>query len=195
MAPPIFPTLAGITWPVKRTPLWNTLKQEMASGAITRVPLYSYPRYQYELSFELLRADANAEWQTLEAFWNGVNGGGAMFLFNDLADNTVAAQPFGEGDGITNTFQLVRSLGGFTVPVFTPNIIAGIKIGGTPTSAYTLGSYGQIVFTTAPGAGQLLTWDGSFYWPCYFDEDSAAFSQFAYRFWELQSVKFTSAKL
>jgi len=196
MTPPIFPTLAGISWPVKRTPIWNTLKQSMVSGAVTRVPLSSYPRYQYELSFEFLRAaPLFEEWQQLDSFINSVSGAGSMFLFNDPNDNTASAQDFGLGDGVTTEFQLVRALDGFVVPVFTPNVITDIKIAGVSTAAYTLGNYGEITFTTAPPSGELLTWDGTFYWPCYFDDDSTEFSQFLYQFWELKSLKFTTAKL
>jgi hypothetical protein len=48
-------------------------------------------------------------------------GGFDTFLFTDPDDNAVAAQTFGVGDGDQDAFQLVRTLGSFTEPVYDLN--------------------------------------------------------------------------
>lgn len=122
MAYPLFPALAGLAWPVTRTPQAASIRQKAISGRETFQPLWPAPLYQYEVSFALLRADAmHAEWQTLVGFWNGVMfAPGGVFAFDDPNDNEASDEPFGTGDGATEAFQLVRSLGGFAEPVLNP---------------------------------------------------------------------------
>src|SRR5579872_5568731 len=119
MSIPVFPTLPGIEYPVKRSPLASTLRQKAISGRETFQPRWNSPLYRYEVSFALLRAaQAFAEWQCLQGFWNEVMfAPGGVFQFNDPNDNAIADQPIGTGDGSTTAFQLVRTLGGFTEPV------------------------------------------------------------------------------
>lgn len=122
MSYPVFPTLPGLEFPVKRTPLAASLRQKAISGRETFQPKWTAPLYQYEVSFALLRAaPLFAEWQALAGFWNSVMfAPGGVFQFDDPNDDRVNAQPTGTGDGSTTSFQLVRSLGGFTEPVLCP---------------------------------------------------------------------------
>lgn len=122
MTYPSFPTLAGMEFPVKRSPLASSLRQKAISGRETFQPRWSAPLYKYEVSFALLReAAAYAEWQQLQGFWNAVMfAPGGVFQFSDPSDNSASGQPIGTGDGATSTFQLVRTLGGFPEPVFAP---------------------------------------------------------------------------
>jgi hypothetical protein len=60
-----------------------------------------------------------------------------VFQYQDIDDYTVTAQEFGEGDGTTTDFQLVRTLGGFDeevlAPIGTPSIYldgVNVPIGG-----------------------------------------------------------------
>lgn len=119
---PSFPTLAGMEFPVKRSPLASSLRQKAISGRETFQPRWSAPLYKYEVSFALLReVAAFAEWQLLLGFWNAVMfAPGGVFQFSDPNDNAASLQPIGTGDGTTASFQLVRTLGGFTEPVFNP---------------------------------------------------------------------------
>src|ERR1022692_4709484 len=138
MAPPLFPSLPGLTYPVKRTANWSGSKLESLGGKKVRTSYFSYPTYSYDLPFSVLRSDAtNHEWQTLGGFINSMYGATGLFLYNDPNDNLTSAQGFGVGDGTSVTFQLVRVLGGFVEPVFFPNVITDIKIAGTSTAAYT----------------------------------------------------------
>jgi uncharacterized protein (TIGR02217 family) len=194
---PVFPSLPGITFPVKRAAVWSSTKHESLSGKRVRISYYSYPLYQFEVAFNFLRsAAAYLEWQQLAGFINQLTGGTGAFLFQDPNDYQATAQTFGIGDGVTTTFQLVRSLGGFVEPVFAPDSpITTIAINGTPTGAYTVSSTGSIVFNTAPSNGAALTWTGTFKWVCRFDDDAWGFENFALNLFELKALKFSSEKL
>jgi hypothetical protein len=122
MTLPVFPTLPGLEYPVKRSPLASSLRQKAISGRETLQPLWTAPLYKYEVSFSLLRQAATyQEWQLLQGFWNSVMfTPGGVFQFDDPNDNTASVEPFGTGDGSTTQFQLVRALGGFAEPVLDP---------------------------------------------------------------------------
>lgn len=55
-----------------------------------------------------------------------------------------------------------------------------------------LGAGGTIAFATAPAAGAAIVWSGRWTWLCRFDEDSLAFGNFMYLFWELKKCAFTT---
>lgn len=199
MALPVFPALIGLDWPVLRTPDWsNTDVQRSVTGKRTTLARQSYPFYRYELSHSLLRSDAaNLEWQTLLSFYNSVNGPANLFRYTDPADGTATAQAIATGDGVTQNFQLVRTLSGigasFTDPVFYPTAAQlfdnGSPIGG---GSYTLGPTGNIFMNLA--AGHVLSWTGTFDWLCRFDDSSATFEQFMITFWALKKIKFSTEK-
>ncbi len=197
MALQVFPSLPGITFPVKKTPVWAATKHDSLSGKRVRTSYYSFPGYKFELAFNFLRTDASLlEWQTLAGFINAMNGAAGAFLYNDITDNSATSQTFGVGDGTTTTFQLVRSLGTFTEPVFAPDSpIPTVAINGTPTIAYSVSSTGSIIFNSAPLVGQTLTWTGTFKWVCRFDDDEYGFENFATKLFELKSLKFSTEKL
>ena len=191
----IFPTLAGLEYPVVRTPVFKTLTQESASGMETRAALQLYPRWQWTLSFNFLRDDANNEFRTLLAFFLARKGSFESFLYVDPDDNTVAAQPVGLGDGSNKVFQLVRSLGGFTEPVLTPILIT-IYVGGValgPSDWSSLGG-GQVQLNSAPGHGVAVTADIAYWWPVRFLADQYDFSKFMNRLWEQKKLDFISVK-
>ena len=203
MALPVFPSssLPGLTWPVKRAPSWQTIKQDALSGKRTRFALQAFPIWRYELIFSLLRAQAAyAEWQTLVGFYNSLYGGEGLFQFNDPNDGSVTAQAFGTGTGSTATvFQLVRSLGGFIEPVYLPNTSSGFHIydnGTDVTANATVGNYGAVTFASiAPALGDALTWTGSFGWPCRFDDEAMDLDNFMYQYWELKKLTFSTELL
>jgi hypothetical protein len=187
-------------FPVKRIPEWSTVKQDALSGKRVRAQNFSYPIWHWEVGFDFLRsAAAYEEFQQLADLINAVTGGTGLFLYNEPTDNAATAQQFAIADGSSVSYQLVRSLfsGGLASPepVFFPNVITDVKVNGVPTSAYTVSPYGQIVFATPPNAGNILTWDGTFYWGCRFDDDQFAFSNFMLSLWDMKQLKFSSEKL
>ena len=201
MAIPVFPTssLPGLTYPIKRTLVWQTIKQEALSGKRTAFALRGAPTYKYEAIFSVLRSSAAfLEQQTLQGFINNLFGGQGLFQYNDPNDGSVTTQTFGIGTGLTaSTFQLVRTLGGFVEPVYLPN--AGIHIfdnGSDVTANATVANYGVVSFATiAPAAGHTLTWTGTFGWPCRFDDDEIGFENIMFNYFELKSLKFSTELL
>ncbi|MGH6990163.1 MAG: DUF2460 domain-containing protein, partial [Stellaceae bacterium] len=115
---PTFPTLIGLAWPVQRSPVQSTLKQKAISGKETRLQLYSYGLYKYDLAFSYLGSDAqNQDWQLLTSFFQLVAGAALPFHFSDMYDNAVAGQVLGTGDGANRSFNFVRTLSLITEPI------------------------------------------------------------------------------
>lgn len=198
----LFPALAGVNYPVKKTPNWSTDVQTSVSGKIVALSRWTYPRYSIELGYDFLRSDnAFQEYQDLVAFFNLAGGRANMFRFNDPDDNAVTNQGFGAGDGVTQAFQLTRSRGGFLFswvdPVFYP-VTAQIYANSillTLGVDYTISTTGLVTFTVVPAVGVPLMWTGTFNWLCRFDEDSSTFEQFTFNLFENKKVLFTSEKI
>lgn len=202
MAVPVFPSIAALIgrgWPVKRTQRWSSVMQDALSGKRTRSSLFTYPTYAYELTFNVLRSTAAInEWQQLSDFISSLYGPTQMFAFDDANDDSVTNQAFGAGDGTTQNFQLVRTLFSFTEPVFLINGAPTIKVAGvTQVSGvdYNISATGNVAFHAAPAAAAALTWTGSYYWPCRFDEDNTDFSNFMQNLFELKTLKFSTEKI
>lgn len=131
----IFPSLPGLAFPVKRTPMWKTRVQQAISGKETRLADWSFPRWQWEMAYDhLLQGTSGGATRTdfaqLAAFFNARQGMFDSFLFQDADDNAVSAQPLGVGDGATSSFQLVRAFGGFVEPVLAPNAVSAVRLAG-----------------------------------------------------------------
>ncbi len=196
MGLPVFPSLPGLAWPVKRTPRWLNVENDALSAKRIRVPLWTYPVYLYELSYNVLRLGTLAEWQQLVAFIHSVQGSAQLWQYSDPNDNAVTNQLFGAGDGVTaGPFQLVRTLGGFTEPVFLVNGAPTISIAGTPTLAFTVSAYGEVTFNAPPANGAALTWTGAYYWGCRFDGETFPFTQSMSTFFKAGPLKFSTEKM
>jgi uncharacterized protein (TIGR02217 family) len=194
MALAVFPTLTNLAWPVKWSPRWSYNKQDALSGARTRTSYETYPTYDAEVAFNVLRFTDNT-WQQIQGFINAASGGVGLWLYNNPIDNTATSQSFGAGDGVSTSFQLVRTLGGFTEPVFFPNAISSIQVNGTPTGAYTVTDTGIIVFSSAPASSATLTWSGTYWWGCRFDDDVFGFENFMQYLLSMKSMKFSTEKI
>jgi uncharacterized protein (TIGR02217 family) len=196
MSSQTYPILPGITFGVEKTPMWNTMRKMTPSGRSYRGTFQTSPRWQYKLSYEFLRDTAALpELKTLASFFNLMSGGFDTFLFTDPDDNAVAAQTIGIGNASNKNFQLVRTMGVYTEPVYDVNGTPSIYLNGVlQGSGYTINSTGLVVFTTAPGSGVTVSWAGSFYWRCAFDDDTLTLSKFMTQLWEAKTVKFTTVK-
>jgi uncharacterized protein (TIGR02217 family) len=195
MSNAIFPTLAGLEYPVVRTPVFKTLSQQASSGEENRVALWSTPRWQWTLSFNFLRDDANDEFRTLTAFFLARQGSYDSFLFSDPDDNLVTGQILGTGDGAATDFQLIRNFGGYIEPILAPDSSnIAVFVNGTPTTAYNLDPGGLVQFTTPPPSDAAVTATFGYFWPCRFLEDQYDFSKFMNRLWEQKKLDFISLK-
>lgn len=197
MSDAVFPSLPGLKWNIKRSPMWKNHKAESVSGKELSVALMAYPNRKYQLAYEVLRAGAEAELQQLEGFFNSRRGSHDTWLYNDPDDNSVTDQSFGTGDGSKVAFPLLRARGGFLEPVQAVNGVPTIEVDGvakTLTTDYTISALGVVTFTAAPALGAALTWSGAYYWRCRFTLDSLDFDQFMQDLWQLQRLEFRTVK-
>lgn len=204
MTIPTFPSLIGLGFPIVRTPTWRSIKQEAISGKETRLQLWSYPRYKYEIAVDYLgsgSAGQNQDWQTLLGFFNGVAGSALPFHWLDANDNAAAAQGLGTGNGTATQFNFVRALGGFSEPVQDVLSVSQVTVAGTPTTAYSLladpnwGLVYGLQFASAPAAGAAVAASFTYAWPCRFDQDMAQLENFMANFWQLKKISFETMKV
>lgn len=187
-------------WPVRKTPVWKTIIQTPASArGEVRIPLQTWPRWQFEMDVTLLTGDASlpsSYFATLVGFFNQVQGKAGDWLYSDPYDNAVAGMQFGVGDGATTAFQLTRTLGGFADIIQNLNGTPAIYVNGTPTTPLSISATGLVTFSSAPANGASLTWTGSFYYRCRFNDDSLdSLQEDLFQFWSLNGLKFISVIL
>lgn len=190
----IFPSLPGISIERTRSPVWSSTVQETISGRTMGLTCQTYPRWKYKLSFEVLRSGALQELEAIVGLFNKVRGRTDTFLFQDEDDAAINGQQIGVGDGVTSTFQLVRSFGDFIEPISDVNTITAVTVGGTPVSTYSYVGAGRISFLTPPASGLAVAWSGSFYRRCRFDTDELSADRFLWQLWRARSVEFTTVK-
>ena len=207
MSTSVFPVLAGLGWSVDRTEIWKNTAQENVSGKETRIALWTYPRHQWDLSFDFLRqgtvhGSAYTEFSQLAGFFNQRQGSFDTFLYTDSDDSTITGQAIGTGNASTTDFQLVRAFGGFVEPILAPNTVTAVKLNGvtkTPGTDYSISSWGSatpgvVTFTTPPGSGVAVTADFTYYWPVRFLDDQLSFSNFMKALYSGKKVSLKSVK-
>lgn len=197
MSNAVFPILPGLSWGVRKTPVWKTVTHESVSGMELRTALMTYPRYRISLSFEVLRAgQGNTELQQLVGFFNARRGSWDDFLWLDPDDNTVTAIGFGTGDGATKTFTLSRPFGGFLEPVQDFASAPAVYVAGALKVApadYSIAN-GKCTFVSAPAMGAALTWTGQFYKRVRFQRDEAEFEAFMKDLWAAKKIDLITVK-
>lgn len=197
--PSIFPILPGQEFPVTKSPVWSTQVATASSGRERRRKQWSYPKWRFKISHEVLRDTASfLELQRLWAFFNAKAGQYAEFSFFDAADNSVADQVFGTGDGIATAFQLARTMSAgamaFTEPVRSVAGLPTIKINGVATSAFTLGANGQVSFVSPPAASAALSWSGQFMFLVRFEQDELEAEQMMQSLWSQGGLTLVTVK-
>lgn len=199
----IFPTLSGLGWDVRRSPIWRNKITENRSGKEVRIGFWSYPRYEWELKYNFLRSDiTNAEFQSLLGFFNARGGSFDTFKFQDPDDNSVTGQTIGVGNGTQTQFQLVRSFGNYVEPIFAPQTPTAVKLNGVTQSGatYTVQGWesgttpGMLIFNSAPANGAVITADFTYWFPVRFVDDQIDFKKFLNTVYSGDSVKLISLK-
>src|ERR1035438_3063516 len=159
-----WPALIGTSYPVTREIVTSTLVQPSVNGLEIRIPLYVDRKYRWTIPFEWISSDgAITTWQQLFGFISNLNGMWDSFLYYDEDDFLVTAQEIAVGDGPTKVFQMGRTRERATdnvlgmelttpAPIIYLNAVAQGHLSG-----YTLTSSGVLTFTTAPGAGVVIT--------------------------------------
>lgn len=201
MTLPVFPTLPGVSWPVTRRMVWSSIRAQSVSGIRSGISLRSAPLWQWDLSVDILRSrtvsgQVLSEMETLAGFYNSVAGPTMPFAYTDAHDNTAVLQKFGTGNGSSKTFQLCRSMGGFSEPVYLASVSSVYKNGTIQSPAsWSVSPSGLVTLVTAPAAGAVMTWSGTFQWLCRFDEDSLSITQIMSGRFSAESIKFSSELL
>jgi len=197
--PSVYPDALAAGFFALKTPVWSTKIATASSGRERRLQLWSYPRWQFKIPYEVLRAQADSpEVQKLWAFFNSHAAQAGEFSLRDATDFQAANAPFGVGDGATTTFQLSRTMGSgdisFSEPVFSISGMPAILVNGVATTAFTLGALGKVTFETAPAAGVSITWSGQFMFRVRFTADTLDTAQILANGWTSQGVELLSIK-
>lgn len=166
-------------------PTFRNVIQEAISGNEQRFAQWTRCRGVGDLSYGLLKSsDPLGDFRAILALFRGHFGSLNPFRFRDWGDYIATNEVFGTGNGSKTAFQLTMTYdpsyillgtaGSFfyvrdimllaTTPV--------IKVANVVTTAYSISSAGIVTFTTAPTAGQQLTWSGLFDVPVRFDTDT-----------------------
>jgi hypothetical protein len=207
---PVFPTLSGQGINVTKTPMHSTLIAKHESGREVRVPRYAQTLYQFELTWNVLASGGSFAYtavgaNTLEIlmdFFNSLQGSFATFLYTDPTDGFqkgVPLTPVGNGSLLTFGFQ--RALYSLFEPVGYVSAIDAVYWNGVaqvgnwalanPTAAIP---YPNLTFTSAPGAGVVVTADFNWQFVCRSSEDTLGFEEFMGNLWSLKSWKFQSVR-
>jgi uncharacterized protein (TIGR02217 family) len=195
----LFPTFRGLSYPIGKTPHWNTIVQESISGVKKFLQCYTYPYYTFNLSFSYLsdydlRHD---DVHTLMSFYNQLGGAGQDFLYADplFEDNRCIKQTIGIGDDTSTQFRLVHQFGNFVEPVFGVLNRPLVYVNGVETHDFTWDKSGLITFSEAPAKGAVLAWTGRWFYRCHFQNDEADFQQIFMGGWDLEELVLESIKL
>lgn len=208
MTTTIFPSLAGVNFPVVRTQEWANNVEFSRSGKPARVQYWSAPRWRWELGFDFLRlTTAYPEFQKLAGFFGSMAGSYGTFLYTDANDYTVTAQSISTvGSTASTSFQLIRTFGvtgyEFSEPIYAPSTTDAytVFVGGSSVtstfatiSGYDTTSPGTINFTSPPGAVAIAA-SFNYSFPCMFEDDKMDFRKFMATLYDNDRINFMSIK-
>ena len=161
-------------------PEYLTSVVSMASGYEQRNANWSAARGKWNVASGLKH---QAQLNTLIAFFRARKGKAYGFRFKDWTDYKVTGQALGAGDGMTKTFQLVKSYisgAGSETRTITKPVLGTVVpyLGGAKqTSGWSVNTAtGLLSFVLAPAQGVAVTADFEFDVPVRFDTDSMAVS-------------------
>lgn len=213
----VYPTVRGMSWKITRTPTWDTLVQRMSSGKELRLGYWQYPLWKWEIEYEYLKDDPNdlivgqvdTDLTILQGFFNQMAGQLTPFLFDDIIMgetagegrwDSVTGQAIATSDGVTMTYPLVRTTGGFTeaiqAPYTTPTpVVYSNGVALTPGGQYSIDAFGNILLVSALPLGAVITADFGYYWPVRFGSDDLDFETMFHHLWDLKKVTLQQVRL
>jgi hypothetical protein len=204
VTPPALPSLPGLAWSRHKKPGFSTRVASHVSGREVRVALMNYPLYEFQGVYNGLASSSTAAFaslgasslQSLMGFFLQLQGQAGVFLYTDPDDNSVAGQNIGVGNGVTLSFVMGRTLGGFNEPVGWVASVTNVYLNGVAqaSGSYVFTPPNSLGFYTAPGAGVVITADFTFAFQCRFLDDQMDFEEFMSSLWKLDSMKFRSIK-
>jgi uncharacterized protein (TIGR02217 family) len=198
----LLPSLPGLAWNTVRRPKFSTPIAPHVSGREVRISNYAYPIWEWEMSYEFLRAGAEQELQTLIGFFLARRGQFDTFLFLDPEeqDNALTAVTVGTGDAAQTKWTLFKTWAGFAEPcgyVDPASVHVYFTASGATveqTSGWTFVSPNQIDFATPPPTGTVITADYAWYYRVRFGEDSQDYNNFMFNLFELKKMTVVSVK-
>jgi hypothetical protein len=202
----ILPDFSGADIAFKRSPLYTSRVQNTVSGREVAISYESYPRYQWQLKFNVLRDYVTTpEAKQLEAIFHLLAGRGDYFLFSDPQRGSVVTPVnIGTGTGAAAQFRAgflhTEPVSGLTFLEPVQNIYNfTVYVNGvaqTYVTAYTVSSTGLITFKAGyiPAAGAAVTWKGGFRYRCRLLADTFDLDRIVKDMWS-SSLKFRSVKV
>lgn len=188
----VFPKLVGQGWNNTKAPMFSTIIQQATSGKENRIPLWTYPRWNFEIKYNVLNQRQNYgtnnsfvpsvsallatnsgnfisdDMKALAGFFMSVQGSGLPFYYDDPTDNWINGQQIGIGDGTTTDFQITRNIGGYTELIQNVNGTPVLANYWTASATATSGDY---IIPSAVGidtqGGRIVGWQ-TLGWPFYF---------------------------
>jgi hypothetical protein len=165
------------------------------------MPLYAYPLYEFELTFEALESDGawpalgSRSLQSLIGLYLECQGQYGTFLYFDPTDQTAVGQAIATSDGATSNFVFKRAIGAYVEPVSWVSSVAVVYLNGAPqASGWSLSQPNELVFASAPPSGVVISADFSYAFLCRFLADQTDFENFMNGLWKVDSLKFRSVK-
>jgi hypothetical protein len=206
---PVLPTLNGFS--VRKKPTFGAAVAQSVSGREITSVKQAFPLWEFELTYEALLTQTEnqviynqhkdyLQLEEIQTVFLACSGQYSRFYYDDPTDNSRTAQVIATADGVSPTFQIIRTLGGGSSSLSEP--VGGLNatkpyqfyVNGSPT-AVTLANFNRtITFASAPTAGALITGDFYFFYLCRFLTDMNDFEQFLTNLWTLRSLKFRSVK-
>jgi len=194
---PTFPVLATLGWSLTVRPRFLTGVASHVSGRESRHPARAGAYRDIELTYDMLRADFNAELQDIAGFYASLAGQDGAFWFAPPGLSALAGQTLGVGNGSQSVFPLLAATGGAAEPVqATSGVLAVYLNGVAQTSGWSAtGGYAPAIsFLTPPGAGVTVSADFDLLWLCRFAEDVADFENFSALLWRWGAVKLQTTR-
>jgi hypothetical protein len=193
---PTFPTLASLGWSVSVRLRFLTGVAAHVSGRESRFAARANAYRDIELTYDVLRADVNAELQTIAGFYASLAGRDGAFWFAPPGLSALVNQALGVGDGARTVFALMATTGGAVEPVQASGGVSAVYLNGASSEGWTVsGGYAPaITFSTPPAAGVRVSADFDVLWLCRFAEDVADFENFSALLWRWGTVKLQTTR-
>ena len=188
---PVLPQLPGMGWG-KKTTIWATKIATSASGREIRSPRWSAPIYKWSAPINVLR---DPETQQLLTAFMASYGQCGLIRYMDPFDHTATGQTIAIGDGTTTSFQLIRTIAGYTDVVRAPAIVSAVHVGGVSATGYTIdSSTGILTLTAPPAAGSIISCDFTFYFLVRFSSDELQLADIAAGLRSVEDLSLVSVK-
>jgi hypothetical protein len=189
------PSLAGETWSIHYSPIFQTVDRTSVSGRERRVARYVSPMWEITLSFDRLRSDSLQELQTLMGFFSSLQMMTSSFLIVPPgALGVYSSAVLGTGDGSTTSFIVTRQIGSYMDTVQAAASISGVYVSGSPVS-YTSSILPLMVTLSSPPApGAPITISYTAAHLVRLEDSSLDFEEIVSNIWQLGSLKLRSVR-